>query len=596
MPAVMARPVTAKMRPNPGESQVSFYARAERALRKKLSRVEDRTARAHELWIANGGERELQSIAQRKFPADKFTRLASRPVFAEHTLRIPRQDANGNVTYHVEKYDRAALQKIVNACNHRILDTSDFAPLTKGHTPGAEAAEQGAPQPDVIGYCGPFRLGLIGNRKPRWAIFQDEWVHNEDVPTARKMSRRSPEVWSDVPMEQRIIDPVAALGAETPRLDLGMSAFHFSRLASGRLVTKYSAAAASPAGCNTSPPSFGGPPKRRYAAGASEMPDPGTDQNQNIDPSIVQAFMSALMQTAPMQYLLQQMERDKAAGDDGTGSMNEPGGDEMPPDEIPQDMPADDVAPDMGDDMGAAEPGMEGDTGYDDSGMDEEPVEQVDEGSPSGDAFADESAAEPVAAAPNDSGEDDMDEEEATHYAAIPPQYRKHYMGGRYAFRKRYEAAAGGGAPSMYSRGRASASVQALQKRVTELEGDLNTFRKNDRYSRRQSELKELVRDFQFDVKQEFAETKDLPADQWETHKKRIRTNYQRKPNPGSVPDLVIPGPQKRPAPAAKSGKTDPQAEKYHRRAMSLINESQRTRGGVVLHYDEALSKAMAEG
>ena len=78
--------------------------------------------------------------------------------------------------------------------------------------------------PDVVGFAGPFRLGHIG-RTPgsrRAAILADFQIFKDDLKRVRKYPRRSPEVWLEDRYEDIFIDPIALLGAEAPRLDLGM--------------------------------------------------------------------------------------------------------------------------------------------------------------------------------------------------------------------------------------------------------------------------------------------------------------------------------------------------------------------------------------
>lgn len=115
-------------------------------------------------------------------------------------------------------YDRRLLEQIAQNCNRRIEDTGDYVTVVVGHTPD----ERGKYDPPVIGFAGPFHVGRIGKKKPRWAILGKFWIFPDEVKTFRRNPRRSVEVWPEETPEQRYFDPIAVLGAETPRRDLGL--------------------------------------------------------------------------------------------------------------------------------------------------------------------------------------------------------------------------------------------------------------------------------------------------------------------------------------------------------------------------------------
>jgi hypothetical protein len=176
---------------------------------------------------------ELFDIARKKFPPDEFVHVPDVCVFAEHET----VDSHGEP----QKYDQSALQAIIDKCNDRIFETENFAPLTDGHTPEPEDRKRGAKEPLVVGFVGPYKLGTIGKNKKKYAIFADEWRIKESAADLKRRPRRSVEVWMAKEMGERFFDPVAALGSETPRLDLGIK---FARNSSGQRVEKYAAACA----------------------------------------------------------------------------------------------------------------------------------------------------------------------------------------------------------------------------------------------------------------------------------------------------------------------------------------------------------------
>jgi hypothetical protein len=193
-----------------------------------------------------------------KFPADQFVHSPGVVVFAEHVT----QDSKGKE----QKYDRQALQAIVDRCNYRIEDTGDYGVLVKGHNPDDPEAEQ----PPVLGFAGNYRLGVIGKKKPRYAIIADEWHYKDTHEQVRKLPRRSVEIWMHQDMGERFFDPIACLGAETPRLDLGVK---FAKDRAGHQVEKYS---------YVSPVQAKGTPVKYQAVspGGGNTFVQGTDQNQ----------------------------------------------------------------------------------------------------------------------------------------------------------------------------------------------------------------------------------------------------------------------------------------------------------------------------
>jgi len=210
-------------------------------------------------------ETDLEEIAQRTFPGDQFVRVPGVCVFSEHDT----VDSQGQPQH----YDRDALQQIVDCCNSRIRETGDFCPLAEGHTPDREQILAGAKNPDVLGFVGNFRLGRIGAKNSKYAVFADEWHFTDRHHEVTRKPRRSVEVWMNKDMGKRFFDPIVALGTETPRLDLGIK---FARLQTGQRIEKYQAAtAAFPAAGNTFVKGSGDDDKREETY---EMP------SKDIDP------------------------------------------------------------------------------------------------------------------------------------------------------------------------------------------------------------------------------------------------------------------------------------------------------------------------
>lgn len=220
--------------PMVGEAQAAFYLRAMRVLRKRVPSINRRTLEVLRLWRESDGDRDLRDKAAAQFPAELFQCFSPRCLFVEHTV-----PASLDGQFPELHYGRDELQQMVDWANYRIRNADTFSVLADGHTPTQAELVQGRPMPEVLGYVGPFYLGQLGDVNPRWAIYAEEWVHRADLPQYEKRQRRSPEVWVGEPIERRTMDPIAALGAETPRLDCGMNSY--SRAGDGQTVMPYSA-------------------------------------------------------------------------------------------------------------------------------------------------------------------------------------------------------------------------------------------------------------------------------------------------------------------------------------------------------------------
>lgn len=108
------------------------------------------------------------------------------------------------------------LEQVIASANHRYEDTGDMSPLILGHTL-KDAPE--SEQPPIMGYLRNFRLGQIGKKDPRPAIWAEHLILPEWLDRIKDFPRRSIEFWG----EDGLIDPVAALGATTPHRALGLA-------------------------------------------------------------------------------------------------------------------------------------------------------------------------------------------------------------------------------------------------------------------------------------------------------------------------------------------------------------------------------------
>lgn len=261
--------------PLPGETQSMFFDRANNALEQQYVETIPRTVAILRLWQQSPNDANLREKAQARFTADKFTHCGPRCIFLSHTIPeiAEERDVNNEITRpgrEGTQYNRENLQKLVDYANYRILNADQFAALSEGHMPTMQEKATGRPDAEVLGYAGPFYIGLFGNVDPQWSIWADEWVHNEDMGRAQKLQRRSPEVWCKEPIERRTMDPIAMLGSETPRLDSGMNLY--SLRSDGQMVMRYSMGMALAGPDNAFIPGSESGKKQNY--GASDMAFP----------------------------------------------------------------------------------------------------------------------------------------------------------------------------------------------------------------------------------------------------------------------------------------------------------------------------------
>lgn len=230
-----------------------------------------------------------------QFPQDEFVTIPNVPVFAEHVTTSTK----GRPL----RYTRVELAAIAERCNRRIQETGDYAALTIGHTPDAQETAAGKPMPDLVGFAGPFRLGTVGQGpKQRYAILADFHVFKDEVDRVRKNPRRSPEVWLEDRYEDQFLDPIALLGAEAPRLDMGLL---YARNRQGKLVEKYSA---SPGMGSVFLPTDD--INKRYQA----QPGPTQRSASMLQPEDLQQIVAALEQQDWVQFVKSQMQAGQAPG------------------------------------------------------------------------------------------------------------------------------------------------------------------------------------------------------------------------------------------------------------------------------------------
>lgn len=209
------------------------------------------------------------------FPSADFALIRDVPVFAEHETK----GRDGRIL----KFGPPELAALVEKCNKRISETNDYAAITLGHTPEPGEGEQ----PEVIGMAGPFRLGTLGAENPKTVVLADFHIFQDRVDELRKYPRRSPELWLEEDYADMFLDPIALLGAEAPRLDMGLL---YSAERNGQLVEKYTAVA--PSAANAFVRTDDLDRKKTYSAGDGDMY--GAAGNGELSPDALTQIVEVL--------------------------------------------------------------------------------------------------------------------------------------------------------------------------------------------------------------------------------------------------------------------------------------------------------------
>lgn len=223
------------------------------------------------------------------------------------------------------QYDRHLLERVAANCNARMQASGDWCPVTIGHTSDDEAVSP----PEVVGFAGPFRVKRFGRK---FAIYGDFYIFRDRADAWKRNPRRSVEIWPEDRPENRFIDPIALLGAETPRRDLGT----YSKRG-GRPLTMAR---------------YRRRPRFRYSTVAGQYTaGPGrNDKGSTMDQASLQQVIDAI---GPIidQRVEAALSLSNKAGPEGLDDYelvagDEAGGDEMPPPpELPPELPPDEDAP-----------------------------------------------------------------------------------------------------------------------------------------------------------------------------------------------------------------------------------------------------------
>lgn len=272
--------------PQANETEEDFIVRSHYAL---ASALPDPGQRNRVIWQAwdNSRGNEMYARAAQYFGAEQYSPTEPRPFFMEHEKVNYGPDGSEQIT----NYDLSELTKIVRENNHRIQDTDAYTALVDKHTLPPPYRDPDPPK--NLGFVGPYRLGMVGRKNPRWGIFANEWQRTDKADQLRDRPNRSVEVLQLKANGRRYIDPIAAL-SEAPRLPLPTTAQYAADSDSEAItVERYDATtaiASFPGGTNTRPKTTKKGKKDMYGSAP-------------VDQDMIREVLNALMSTEEWQTI-----------------------------------------------------------------------------------------------------------------------------------------------------------------------------------------------------------------------------------------------------------------------------------------------------
>jgi hypothetical protein len=287
---------TQSITPAQGESERAFVQRAHQSLMQSVPNPDQRNQIVWNAWDrANGNP--LRDRARSMFTPEVYRHVPSVAYFHEHST------TGRDGSPHVYGFDDLA--NIVDGQNHR-ADTDCYSAIASHHTSDLHKGPRF--EPETVGYAGVYRLGMIGHSQPKWAVFADEFHKKDQSDLFDKRRRRSVEVLRFKDGRAPILDPIATLGADSPRLNLPIARYEQESEA----VERYSFVAPASVGANSSYV----PKVDKYNQAPPQNPSVPTNEGQGmLGPEDVQQIVTAMRSIPELAWVRQQMQT--AVGGDG---------------------------------------------------------------------------------------------------------------------------------------------------------------------------------------------------------------------------------------------------------------------------------------
>ena len=281
--------------PMQGESERAFVQRAHQSLMQSVPNPDERNQIVWNAWDQTRGN-VLRDRARSMFTPEVYRHVPSVAYFHEHST-IGRDGSP-----HVYGFDDLA--NIVDGQNQR-ADTDCYSAIASHHTSDLHKGPRF--EPETVGYAGVYRLGMIGHNAPKWAVFADEFHKKDQSDLFDKRRRRSVEVLRFKDGRPPVLDPIATLGADSPRLNLPVARYEQENA----IVERYSFVAPAAVGATSSYV----PKLDKYDQAPPQNPSVPNEGQGMLGPEDVQQIVSAMRSIPELAWVRQQIQT--AVGGDG---------------------------------------------------------------------------------------------------------------------------------------------------------------------------------------------------------------------------------------------------------------------------------------
>lgn len=281
--------INSQVTPMPNESESQFAFRAHHSL---MATVRDPNQRNKIVWNAWDQARGnyQRDRAVNYFSPDQYRHVPEVCYFYEHST------TGRNGLEH--KYSFADLAAIVESQKKR-EDTDCYSAIASHHT--SDFAKGPALEPTTVGYSGVYRLGMVDQQEPKWAIFADEFHRKDQAKLFNDRRRRSVEVLRFRDGRAPILDPIATLGVDSPRLNLPVARYEGEEEG---IIERYSFMSMASVGANSS--YIPGTETKKYEADGGQGSAFGGGRLSQDD---IASIVSAIRSTPEMEWCKQQMQK-----------------------------------------------------------------------------------------------------------------------------------------------------------------------------------------------------------------------------------------------------------------------------------------------
>lgn len=299
--------------PAQGETEEAFTYRAHYALMPSVPDPDARNQIVWDAWDSVHGN-AYRDRAVKYFGTEKYRHVPSVCYFYEHSTT--GRDGSEH------KYTFRELADIAKNQNRR-TDTNCYSAIASHHT--SDFMKGPDKEPRTIGFSGVYRMGMVDPVEPKWGIFADEFHRNDASRIFDDRRRRSVEVLRFKDGRTPVLDPVATLGVDSPRLNLPVARYEAEEGAIERysFMSSFASVGANSSYIPKTEYGFGG-----GADGVQDNEPQGSAMGNRIGPEDLKMILDGLRSLPEMKFLREQMQA-------GMG-MQQPSGPPVAPPAAPQ--------------------------------------------------------------------------------------------------------------------------------------------------------------------------------------------------------------------------------------------------------------------